>query len=267
MFQLSEDQIAIQDSARRLAREKFKPLAAEIDRTEQYPWGNVKLLTEAGFMGMTIPKEYGGLGLSYLDVALVVEEMARVCGVTGRIVVEGNMGAIGAVCTYGSKKQIERIAPLILAGDKAAICITEPGSGSAATQMTTTAVKKGDKYILNGTKHWITGGGVSKTHLIFAQVVEDGKKLGIGGFIAVRGEDEGLIVGAREPAMGLRGIPETEIIFEDLEIDQDMAVIPPEGLRRGFAGLMDAYNGQRVGAGTVALGVAQGAYDEAKEFL
>lgn len=267
MFQLSDEQLQIQQTARTMANAEFKPRAAEIDASEEYPWDNVEKLTKAGFMGMAIPREHGGLGLTYMDVVLVVEEIARVCGVTARIVVEGNMGAIGAITAYGNKKQIDRIAPLVLSGDKPAICITEPGSGSAATQMTTTAVKKGDKYILNGTKHWITGGGVSKTHLIFAQVKENGENIGIGGFIAVRGEDEGLIIGAREPAMGLRGIPETEVVFENLEISEDMAVIPPQGLKRGFAGLMNAYNGQRVGAGTVALGVAHGAYDQAKEYV
>ena len=267
MFQLSDEQIQIQQTARRLANDVFKPKAAEIDKSEQYPWDNVQVLTDHGLMGMTIPKQHGGLGLSYMDVVLVVEEIACVCGVTARIVVEGNMGAIGAITKYGNRKQIDRIAPLVLAGDKPAICITEPGSGSAATQMTTTAVKKGDKYILNGTKHWITGGGVSKTHLIFAQVEENGERKGIGGFIAVRDENDGLIIGSREPAMGLRAIPETEIIFNDLEIDEDMALIPPEGLKRGFAGLMSAYNGQRVGAGTVALGIAQGAYDQAATYV
>jgi len=267
MFELSTEQKHIRDTARQIAQGVIKEHAAEVDRSEQYPWDNVKRLTEAGFMGMCIPKEHGGQGCSYLDAVLVVEEMAKTCGVTGRIVVEGNMGAIGAICTYGTPEQISRVAPLVLAGDKPAICITEPGSGSAATDMTTTAVKKGNKYILNGTKHWITGGGVSKAHLIFAQVEENGERLGIGGFIAVRGEDEGLIVGRREPAMGLRGIPETEIIFQDLEIDAAMAVIPPEGLKRGFAGLMNAYNGQRVGAGTVALGVATGAYETACDYL
>jgi 3-sulfinopropanoyl-CoA desulfinase len=264
---LNEDQRAIQAAALKLADGVIKPRAAEVDRSEEYPWDNVKALTEAGFMGMTIPKEHGGLGLSYFDVVLVVEAIARVCGVTARIVVEGNMGAIGAVSAYGTKAQIDRMAPLVLAGDKPAICITEPGSGSAATSMTTVAVKKGDKYVLNGIKHWITGGGVSKSHLIFAQVEENGERLGIGGFIAVRGEDEGLKIGTREPAMGLRGIPETEVIFEDMVIDQSMAVIPPEGAKRGFAALMNAYNGQRVGAGTVALGVAQGAYEQALSFV
>ncbi len=267
MFQLNQEQHQIQQTARRLAQGPIKQQAAEIDACEKYPWDNVSLLTEAGFMGMAIPIEHGGLGLSYLDVVLVVEELAKTCGVTARIVVEGNMGAIGAVVKYGSKAQIRRIAPLVLAGDKPAICITEPGAGSAATQMTTVAVKKGDKYILNGTKHWITGGGISRTHLIFAQVEENGERLGIGGFIAVRGEDKGLEIGSREPTMGLRGIPETEIIFNDLEIDATMALTPPGGIKRSFAGLMNAYNAQRVGAGTVALGIAQGAYEVACDYL
>ncbi len=267
MFDLTPEQREIRGSVRELAQGAIRERAADVDRSEEYPWDNVKLLVEAGIMGMCIPKEYGGLGASYLDAVLVVEEMAKACGVTGRIVVEGNMGAIGAICAYGTKAQIDRVAPLVLAGDKPAICITEPGSGSAATDMTTVAVKKGDKYILNGVKHWITGGGVSKAHLIFAQVEENGERLGIGGFIAVRGEDAGLKIGHREPAMGLRGIPETEVFFEDMEIAADMALIPPDGLKRGFAGLMNAYNAQRVGAGTVALGVAVGAYDAARDYL
>lgn len=267
MFQLTPEQVQIRDAAKELAQGFIKERAAEVDRSESYPWDNVTLLTQARFMGMCIPKKHGGLGCSYLDAVLVVEELAKACGVTGRIAVEGNMGAIGAICAYGTKAQISRVAPLVLAGDKPAICITEPGSGSAATDMTTVAVKKGDKYVINGVKHWITGGGVSKVHLIFAQVEENGERQGIGGFIAVQGEDDGLVVGAREPAMGLRGIPETELIFQDLEVSADMAVIPPEGLKRGFAGLMNAYNGQRVGAGTVALGIAAGAYEAACEYI
>ncbi|SLN60756.1 3-sulfinopropanoyl-CoA desulfinase [Oceanibacterium hippocampi] len=261
MYGLDEAQQRLQSRARALARGEILGRAAEVDRTEEYPWDNVARLTEAGFMGMTIPAEYGGQGLSYLDVVLVIEEMAQVCGVTGRIVVEGNMGAIGAIMKFGTEAQKRRAAALVLDGDKPAICITEPDAGSAATEMTTTAVKRGDRYVLNGRKHWITGGGVSRLHLIFARVIEDGQDQGIGGFIAVRGEDEGLKIGRREPAMGLRGIPETEILFEDLEIPAAMALIPPEGLKRGFAGLMNAYNAQRVGAGTVALGIAQGAYE------
>ena len=222
-------------------------------------------------MGMTIPETYGGPGLGYLDACLVIEEMAKVCGVTGRIVVEGNMGAIGAIMKYGSEAQKKLAAALVLNGDKPAICITEPGAGSAASEMTTRADRKGDRYVLNGAKHWITGGGVSKLHLIFARVFDGNKEQGIAGFVCVRDPEKGIApkglrIGRREPAMGLRGIPETEIVFEDLEIPADMAVIPTTGLKRGFAGLMNAYNAQRVGAATVALGIAQGAYELALDY-
>jgi alkylation response protein AidB-like acyl-CoA dehydrogenase len=266
MDNLTGEQREIREHARELARKTIAPRAAEVDRSEEYPWDNVEALTKAGFMGMTIPEEYGGLGLTYLDTALIVEEMAKVCGVTGRIVVEGNMGAIGAIMKYGSEEQKRLAANLVLSGDKPAICITEPEAGSAASQMTTRADRKGDKYVLNGRKHWITGGGVSKLHLIFARVFEGNVELGIGGFIAVRGESNGLKVGTREPAMGLRGIPETEMLFEDLELPADRLIEPPRGLARGFGGLMNAYNAQRVGAATVALGIAQGAYDLALDY-
>ncbi len=266
MSNLTEQQLALREHARELATKKIAPRAADIDRSEEYPWDNVEALTEAGYMGMTIPTEYGGLGLTYLDATLVVEEMAKVCGVTGRIVVEGNMGAIGAIMKYGSEEQKRLAAGLVLAGDKPAICITEPEAGSAAGDMTTRADRKGNGYVLNGRKHWITGGGVSKLHLIFARVFDGGVEQGIGGFIAVRGESDGLVIGTREPAMGLRGIPETEILFQDLELPADRLIQPPEGLARGFAGLMNAYNSQRVGAATVALGIAQGAYDLALDY-
>lgn len=267
MTLLSDQQKDLRARARTLADSRFRDRAARIDETQEYPHDNVRDLVEAGFMGMTLPKSYGGQGLSYLDTVLVVEEIARACAVTARIVVEGNTGGIAAIMAYGTDSQKQRAAAHVLAGDKPAICITEPGAGSAATEMTTTAVRKGENYILNGKKHWITGGGVSRLHLIFARVMEGGVSQGIAGFIAERGKTKGLSVGAREPTMGLRGIPETEIILQDAEIPADGIIVPPGGLARGFAGLMTAYNSQRVGAGTVALGIAQGAYELALQHL
>jgi alkylation response protein AidB-like acyl-CoA dehydrogenase len=270
MFALTDEQRAFQARARTLAETVIAPRAAEVDRTEQYPWDNVKALKEAGFVGMTIPKALGGQGRSFLDAVVLIVEMAKVCGVTGRIAVECNMGAISAVMKYGNDMQRKLAAGIVLSGDKPAICITEPGAGSAASEMTTRAEKQGSKYVINGKKHWITGGGVSRLHLIFARVYENGFEQGIGGFLAVRDPDagtpKGLRIGKREPTMGLRGIPEAEVIFEDLEVDESMMIVPPEGLRRGFAGLMNAYNSQRVGAAAVALGIAQGAYEQALEF-
>ena len=261
-FALTSAQSALQEKARELACGAITERAAEIDRTEEYPWDNVALLTEAGFFGMTIPTAYGGQGASYLDAVLVIEEMAKCCGITGRIVVEANMGAIGAIMKYGSEPQKRLAAEMVLAGDKPAICITEPGAGSAASEMITRADRHGNGFVLNGRKHWITGGGVSRLHLVFARVFDArGEEEGIGGFIAIRDRTAGLRIGAREPAMGLRGIPEAEIVFEDMALSADALVLPPRGLRRGFADLMNAYNGQRIGAAAVALGIAAGAYE------
>ncbi len=266
-FELTAAQQDLVGRARELARGPVAARAAEIDRTEQYPWDTVALLRDAGFFGMTIPPAYGGQGLSYLDAVLVIEEMAQCCGITGRIVVEANMGAIGAIMTYGSEAQKLRAAELVLSGDKPAICITEPGAGSAASEMTTRAERRGNGFVVSGKKHWITGGGVSRLHLIFARVFDaQGKEEGIGGFIAVRDETPGLVIGKREPAMGLRGIPETEIRFEDMWLPADSLVLPPRGLAKGFGDLMNAYNGQRIGAATVALGIAEGAYGLALDY-
>ncbi len=267
---LSAAQRALKERAAALAADAIAPRAAEVDRSEQYPWDNVKALVEAGFFGMTIPEGYGGKGLGYLEAVLVIEEMAKVCGVTGRIAVEANMGAISTIMAYGSEVQKRLAAELVLAGDKPAICITEPQAGSAANEMTTRAERRGDAYLLNGTKHWITGGGVSRLYLVFARVFDAEAERGIAAFIVVRdpatGAPDGLVIGKREPTMGLRGIPETEVILNDLEVPAEMMVVPPEGLRRGFGQLMNAYNGQRVGAATVAFGLAQGAYELALAF-
>ena len=266
MWQLTAEQLELRDRAGELARTVIAPRAAEVDRTEDYPWDNVAALRGAGFTGMTVPTELGGPGHSLLDAVIVVEELAKVCGVTGRIAVEANMGAISAIIEYGTERQRKLAADLVLRGDKPAICITEPGAGSAASQMTTRADRRGNRYIVNGMKHWITGGGVSALHLVFARVFDDdGTELGIGGFIAVRGETPGLRIGDREPTMGLRGIPETQVFFDDMEIGDDMVLMPPSGFAKGFGDLMNAYNTQRVGAGTVALGLAAGAHARAIE--
>jgi alkylation response protein AidB-like acyl-CoA dehydrogenase len=267
---LSTDEIALQARARTFSRDVVRPRAAAIDRDEQYPWDIVKALGEAGFLGMTIPKSLGGQGRSFLDAVLVIEEMAKYCTVTARIAVETNMGAISTVMAYGSEAQKKLAARLVLDGDKPAICITEPDAGSDALAMTTRADKRGGGYVINGRKHWITGAGISRLHLIFARVFDErGQDLGIGGFLAVRdpvNESKSLRVTKREKTMGLRGMPEGELTFENLDVPSDMAVLPPSGLRRGFADLMNAYNSQRVGAGTVAMGIAAGALDHALDW-
>ena len=264
---LSSQQLALKAKAAALSNGLIRRRAPQIDQSREYPWDVVEALKAERFMGMTIPEQYGGQGRSFLDTVLVVEEMARSCTVSARIVVEANMGAISTVMAYGTDAQRKRAADLVLGGDKPAICITEPDAGSDASGMTTRADKRGNRYVLNGKKHWITGAGVSRLHLIFARVFDDdGEELGVGGFLAVRGEAEGLRVSKRETTMGLCGMPEGELVFEDLEITPDMVLLPPSGFKRGFADLLNAYNSQRVGAGTVAMGIAAGALEHAVEW-
>lgn len=264
---LSPAEQELQARAAEVARTIVQPRAAEIDRTREYPWDIVAVLREQGFMGMTIPRDYGGQGRSFLEAVLVIEAMAKACTVTARIVVEANMGAISTVMAYGTEAQKRLAAELVLAGDKPAICITEPDAGSDAGGMTTVARKVGNRFVLNGRKHWITGAGISRLHLIFARVLdEDGQDLGVGGFLSVRDTAKGLMVTKREATMGLCGMPEGELTFEDLEVLPDMVLMPPSGFRRGFADLINAYNSQRVGAGTVAMGIAAGALDHARDW-
>ena len=266
---LTPAQRRLRDRARELAQEAAAQ-AAETDRSGQYPWPMVARMTEAGFMGLTIPKEWGGPGLSYLDAVLVVEEFAKACAVCGRIAVEANMGAIGAIMAYGTPTQKKIAAGLVLAGDKPAILITEPEAGSAATEMRTRAVRRGNDWVIDGDKTWITGGGVSRLHLVFARAIDGGKELGIGGFIVVRqgeGDPRGLVVARRIPSMGLKGMPEAELRFEGLEVADDMVLRPPGGFGKGFGALMYAYNAQRCGAATAALGIAAGAFDEALAYV
>lgn len=259
-YPLSSAQKELKARARELA-EVFRGRAARWDRTEEYPWENVKDLVKCGFMGLTIPKAYGGAGRTIFDALLVIEEVAKTCGVTGRIVVEGNVGVVSALVHYATDAQKRRWLPMVVEGDKPAICITEPEAGTAATDMATTAVAKNGSWVINGTKRWITGAGISNLHLVFCRLIEGGRDLGIGALIVERGA-VGFTMGPRIPTMGLRGIPEGVLIFKDCEVPAENLVVG-EG---GFGKLMGAYNAQRLGAATAALGIAQGAYEEALRF-
>ena len=258
-FELTPAQEALRLRARELADGTFRERAARWDAQEQYPWDNVKDLVRAGFMGLTIPREYAGPAASILDVLLVVEEIARVCGVTARIVVEGSLGVVGALAAYGSEAQKRRYFPWVLDGDKPAIAITEPEAGSAATDMVTRADEAPEGYALHGEKRWITGAGTSRLYLVYCRMSRAAGAAGIGGIFLER-DAPGFRIGDRDHTMGLRGIPEGRLHFDGCRVPKDHVLVgPPEGFKQ----LMQAYNSQRLGAATVALGLAQGAYEQA----
>ena len=258
-FELSPEQDALRRRARALADTVFAARAAGWDATEEYPWENVKDLVGAGLMGMTIPREYGGPDRPVLDVVLAIEEVARACGITGRIVVEGSLGVVGALRAYGTEAQKRRYFPWVLEGDKPAIAISEPAAGSAATDLATRAEEAPGGFRLTGHKCWITGAGTSRLHLVFARFGGRAGAEGIGGLLVER-DAPGFTIGRRELMMGLRGIPEGELHFERCFVPKENLLVGPGD---GFKKLMRAYNGQRLGAASVALGLAQGAYEKA----
>ncbi|MEE9202872.1 MAG: acyl-CoA dehydrogenase family protein, partial [Dehalococcoidia bacterium] len=260
-FHLSQEQRELQKLALDIAEGHFRPRAADVDRTEEYPYDNVEVLVKANLMGMTLPPQYGGGGRPLIDAVLCVEQVARACGTTARILVEGNTGTTLAIAHYGSETQKQKYLPQIVAGEKPCICITEPEAGSAATDMRTRAVQAGDAYILNGTKCFITGAGVSNVYLVFARFWGDSGADGIGGIIVEKGTP-GFSIGRRTPMMGLRGLPEGELVFQDCRVPAANLLV----VEQGFKKLMQAYNSQRVGAATVALGIAQGALEEAVKY-
>ncbi|MHB1042972.1 MAG: acyl-CoA dehydrogenase family protein [Eubacteriales bacterium] len=265
-FQLSVEQKMLVELADKIGRNDFAPKAARWDKNHEYPYENVERMLDAGFLGMTIPKKYGGQERPLIDVILVIEQIAKYCGVSARIIVETNMGALGSIMAYGTEEQHRLVAKRVLEeGDKPVIGMTEPNAGTDLTALKATAVQKGSYYVLNGKKHWITGGTISKTNLIFARIIDkNGVDQGIGGLIVDKGTP-GFFFGKVEDAMGLRGIPEAELIFEDCEVPEENIVVcdPKEGFKK----LMNGYNAQRTGAGTVALGIAQGAHDLAVEYM
>ena len=199
-------------------------------------------------------------GGSVLDVLLVVEEVARACGVTARIVVEGSLGVVGALTAYGTEAQKRRYFPWVLEdGEKPAIAITEPEAGSAATDLVTRADEVPEGWTLGGEKRWITGAGTSRLYLVYCRIGDRSGAEGIGGIFVER-DTPGFTIGERDRTMGLRGIPEGRLHFDRCRVPAEQVLVgPPDGFKR----LMRAYNSQRLGAATVALGLAQGAYEHA----
>lgn len=255
-------QAGLKARAARFAAETVAPHVAEMDRTNDYPWPVVEGLARAGFMGLTIPREMGGAGHSLMDMVLVVEEIAKLCGTVARIVVDANTAVPKAICAHGTPEQQRRYLPQIVAGDKPAIAITEPEAGSAATALTTSAVRDGDEIVLNGTKCWITGSGVSRLYLVFARFGDTPGARGIGG-VLVDADTPGLSVMRVPVMMGVRGMPEGEVAFTDCRVPAANVLVGPGD---GFKKLMRCYNVQRVGAAAVALGIAQGALDLAIDY-
>ncbi len=269
-FQLSEGQKELIAHARAFAEAEIAPYAAKWDAEEHIPRAQIQKYADVGWFGLTLPEKYGGGGYSALDAILIIEEVARHCGVSARIIVDHNFGAVGTILNFGTEAQRQQVLPAICRGEKLmSIGMTEPEAGSALTDLTTSAREAGEFYVLNGRKHWITGAGEREYTLVYARFGGVPGPKGIGAILVEEGMP-GFTPGPRIPSLGVRGVREGELWFDDARVPKENLVVPPGS---AFRNLMSAYNGQRVGASAVALGLAQGAFayalayaDERRQF-
>jgi len=261
-YGLNETQIQMVELARKIAREKIVPARAELDEKEEFPWEILKVLADAGLFGIYIPEEYGGMGFGNFDNNLVVEELSKYCiGVSVSFAASG-LGAY-PILLFGSHEQKMKYLPDIAAGKKiAAFGITESSAGSDAAALRTTAKKDGNAYILNGVKQWITNGGEAETYSVIAKTDPSKGPRGATGFILEKGMP-GFTFGKKEKKLGIRASATRELVFEDCKVPADMR-LGKEGM--GFMVAMKTFDQTRTGIAAQAVGLAQGALNEAIKY-
>ena len=246
---------------REFAENEVKPLAQEVDETEKFPRGTVEKMQKIGFMGIPIPKEYGGQGCDPLTYIMCVEELSKVCGTTGVIVSAHTSLCCDPILTYGNEEQKQKyLAPLAKGEKLGAFALTEPGAGTDAQGCQTKAVLDGDEWVLNGSKCFITNGKEADIYIVIAitSVVQDKrgrKKKNFSTFIVEKGTP-GFSFGTKEKKMGISGSATYELIFEDCRIPKEN-LLGPEG--KGFPIAMHTLDGGRIGIAAQALGIAEGA--------
>ena len=259
-FNLSQEQALIQKMVRAFTENEVKPIAAETDKTCEYPRENIEKLFDYGIMGMCVPKEYGGSGADDLSSALAIEELSKACASTGDIVATHNGLCCDPILRNGTEEQKQKYLRMLTQGRKVgAFALTEPNAGSDASKGTTTAVLEGDHYVLNGSKIFITNGYVADVAVVFAMTDPSKGTRGISAFI-VESSFPGYSVGKHEEKMGLHGSPTAELVFTD-------CIVPKENLLgqegKGFKIAMQTLDGGRIGIAAQALGIAEGAVEEA----
>ncbi len=261
-YQLTEMQLMVQETARKIAEEKIRPVAAEYDESGKFPWDIMKIIADSDLFGVYIEEEYGGMGGGVMELAIATEEFSKACG---GIAVCYAASALGTypIILYGNDEQKKKYLPDIAAGKKlAAFGLTEPNAGSDAGGIETTAVKDGDYYILNGTKQWITNGGEADVYTVIALTDKAKGARGASAFIVEKGTP-GFSFGKKENKMGIRGSTTRELIFQDCRIPKEN-LLGREGI--GFIVAMKTFDKSRPGVAAQAVGIAAGALDYAVNY-
>ena len=262
-FELTEEQIAVRDAAREFAQTKLLPGVIERDENQTFPAEQIKELGELGFLGMMVDPKYGGSGMDAVSYVLAMEEISKVDASCSVVMSVNNSLVCWGLETFGTEEQKEKyLKPLAIGEIIGAFCLSEPEAGSDATSQQTTAIDKGDHYLLNGTKNWITNGNSASVYLVIAQTdVEKGHR-GINAFIVEKGMD-GFVVGQKENKLGIRGSDTHSLMFTDVKVPKENR-IGEDGF--GFTFAMKTLSGGRIGIASQALGIASGAYELALQY-
>lgn len=263
-FRLSPEQDQLRDTARRFAQAELPELARKLEETnEPLPREMVKRYARLGFLGINLPAEYGGHGAGHLEAVLVLEELAKVSSAVAFPMFESCFGPILAIAHFAPDELRRRLIPTVCAGEKiVAVTISEPGAGSALTDLTTRATVKADGVRLNGQKRWCSGAGHADGYLVYCRMSDDPGAKGIGAVYVEKGTP-GLSFGKREQLMGFRGIPGADMYFDDVRVPVENVVVKANGFRQ----LMEAFDLERCGNSTMCLGLAQGALDFVLDYV
>ncbi len=262
-FDLSEEHLAVKEAARDFAQNVLKPGVIERDNEQRFPADEIKQLGELGFMGMMVDPKYGGSGMDTLSYVLAMEEISKVDASTSVCMSVNNSLVCWGIEKYGTEEQKQKYLVPLATGQKiGAFCLSEPEAGSDATSQKTSAIDKGDHYLMNGTKNWITNGSSASIYIVIAQTNAELGHKGINAFIIERGM-EGFMVGAKEDKMGIRGSDTHTLMFDNVKVPKDNR-IGEDGF--GFKFAMKVLSGGRIGIASQALGIAAGGLELAKEY-
>jgi len=261
-YLLTEQQIMVRDLARKIAKEKIAPVAAEHDEKETFPWDIMKVMAESDLCGVYIEEKYGGLGGGAMELCLVTEELSRACGGIAICFAATALGTY-PIILFGNDEQKQKYLPDIASGKKlAAFALTEAGAGSDAGAIATTARKEGDHYVLNGVKQWITNGGEAEVYTVIAITDREKGARGASAFIVEKGTP-GFDFGKKEKKLGIRASATRELIFNECKIPKEN-ILGREGM--GFIVAMKTFDKSRPGVAAQAVGIAQGALDHAVKY-
>lgn len=258
LFELSEEQLMIQQAARDFAQTELKPGVIERDEHQKFPKEQIKKLGELGFLGMMVDPKYNGSGMDSISYVLVMEELSKIDASASVVVSVNNSLVCYGLEAYGTEAQKEKYLKPLASGEKiGAFCLSEPEAGSDATSQQTTAEDMGDYYLLNGTKNWITNGSTASTYLVIAQTHKELRHKGINAFIVEAGTP-GFTIGPKENKLGIRGSDTHSLMFNDVKVPKENR-IGEDGF--GFSFAMKTLEGGRIGIAAQALGIAAGAYE------